>query len=352
MTDFPSPRELKEEFALGSAEKAFIKESRAHACEILAFRDRRLALIVGPCSIHEQEAALLYADKLARLAKEVEESCFIVMRGYVEKPRTAVGWKGLLYDPHLDGSHLIEAGLKLSRGFFLELAKRGVPAAMEFVDPLAALYFEDLITWGFIGARTSSSQPHRQIASSLPFPVGFKNGLDGDIERSIHNLHSATSPHAFLYISEEGRLTTKESYGNPSCHLVLRGGSAGPNYDRKSVAHARERLTEQGFFPRILIDCAHGNSQKEYVRQKEAFYDILEQIREGDESIAGMMLESYIHAGSQSLSDDPSSRISGVSITDPCLDWASTEELILSAADLLSSSKVIRSSDSGTLLSP
>lgn len=347
MDHFPSPQELKEAFPLTGAALAFVQESRVSAQEIVAGRDRRLALVVGPCSIHEWESALLYAERLGKLAKEVQESCFLVMRGFVEKPRTVVGWKGLLYDPLLDGSHQVEMGLKLSRAFFLELAKMGVPVATEFVDPLVAPYFEDLISWGFIGARTSSSQPHRQLASAMPFVVGFKNGLEGDIERCIHSLLSASSEHTFLALGDEGRLTTKKSSGNPFAHLVLRGSDAAPNYDRASVAKAHERLEEFGLVSRVLIDCAHGNSQKEAFKQKQVFYDILEQIREEEGSIMGIILESYLHAGNQLLSGDPSSRKSGVSITDPCLDWSSTEELILSAVEVLSS-RVMRSSGAGS----
>ena len=347
MDHFPSPQELKEAFPLIGADEAFVRESRASAQEIEAGRDRRLAIVVGPCSIHEWEGALLYAERLGKLAKEMQKSCFLVMRGFVEKPRTVVGWKGLLYDPLLDGSHQVEMGLKLSRAFFLELAKMRVPVATEFVDPLAAAYFEDLITWGFIGARTSSSQPHRQLASSLPCVVGFKNGLEGDIERCIHSLLSASSEHTFLAVSDEGRLISKTSSGNRFAHLVLRGSDASPNYDRASVAKAHERLGEFGLVSRLFIDCAHGNSQKEAFKQKQVFDDVLEQIREGEESIMGIMLESYLHAGNQLLSEDPSERKSGVSITDPCLDWSSTEKLILSAADVLSSS-VMRSSGAGS----
>ncbi len=340
MNKFPTPRELKQEFPLEKEEQEFVAQSREIAKAIVKGEDQRLALIVGPCSIHEIETALTYADRLAALSEKVSESCFLVMRVYVEKSRTATGWKGMLYDPHLDGSHVIETGLKLSRQLFLELTMRKIPIATEFVDPLAALYLNDLVTWGFIGARTFCSQPHRQLASSLNFPVGFKNGLDGDIDQTIHSLLAANSPHVFLYADEEGRLASTESHGNPCSHLVLRGALTSTNYDRHSVEKACEKLISRRFAPRLMIDCAHGNSRRDAERQKEVFFSVLKQVREDHGKIMGMMIESHLLAGNQSLSEGEDSLKFGVSITDPCLDWSSTEELILTADSLLSSSLI------------
>jgi 3-deoxy-7-phosphoheptulonate synthase len=331
----PTPRDLKEEFPLGEEEALFIAESRKTAQALVKGEDKRLAFITGPCSIHELDTALAYAEKLSTLAKQVEESSFLVMRVNVEKPRTALGWKGILYDPYLDGSHAIATGLRQSRKLFLELARRKIPTATEFVDPLSALYYDDLVVWGFVGARTFCSQPHRQLASSFSFPVGFKNGLDGDIDLTINSVLSAFSPHAFLYANQEGKLISKETLGNPWSHLVLRGSHFMPNYDTDSVNEACEKLTNRGLCPRLLIDCAHGNCQKEYQKQKEVFVNVLDQIRAGKNEIMGMMIESHLHEGSQSLFDELSLKY-GVSITDPCLDWASTEELILSADSLIS----------------
>ncbi|MBI2743473.1 MAG: 3-deoxy-7-phosphoheptulonate synthase [Chlamydiales bacterium] len=328
--NFPSPADLKAELPLENEERAFIEGSRKAAQEIASGRDGRLAIITGPCSIHEIEGALDYARELKKLSLKIEESSFLVMRVYVEKSRTGVGWKGLLYDPHLDGSSSIEAGLRLSRQLFIELAKLRVPIAVEFVDPLVSLYFDDLITWGFIGARTSYSQPHRQLASSLPFPIGFKNGLDGDLDQTLHSILSSKAPHTFLYVDNEGKLAPKQSSGNPCSHLVLRGSLSGTNYDEESVNRACESLKEQSLSPRLLIDCAHGNSQKDYEKQKEVFAAVIQQVQKGSDRIMGVMLESHLHAGSQRFDLDGSPLKYGISITDPCLDWISTEELILS----------------------
>ncbi len=333
---FPSPKELKAELPLAPQERDFIEYSRKIVQKIISGEDKRLALIIGPCSIHQVDAALNYAEQLAKLTHRVHESCFLVMRVYVEKSRTATGWKGMLYDPYLDGSHALETGLRESRKLFLELAKRKIPTAMEFVDPLASFYLDDLVTWGFIGARTAYSQPHRQLASSLSCPVGFKNGLDGDIGQSLHSLIAAASPHTFLSCDEEGRLSSTTSRGNPWVHLVLRGSLTQTNYDALSVNNACSKLSSRNLRPRLLIDCAHGNCQKVHEKQKEVFGAVIEQVQNGNEQIMGLMLESHLYAGNQSLSDDELSLKYGVSITDPCLDWASTEELILSADELLS----------------
>lgn len=333
---FPTPKELKSELRLSPSDLAFITESREVAKLIVTGIDQRLVLIVGPCSIHDEASALIYADYLSELAKQVQGSCFLVMRAYVEKSRSAMGWKGLLYDPYLDGSHAILSGLKTARRLFLELTKRRVPIAMEFVDPLAAAYLEDLVTWGFIGARTVYSQPHRQLASSFSFPVGFKNGLDGDVDQAIYSLLSSLSPHTSLYIDEEGRVTMRASQGNPWVHLALRGSLTSTNYDAPSLDLACAKLCARGLSPRLLIDCAHGNCLKEHEKQKDVFSTVLQQIQEGNENIMGLMLESYLHAGNQVLSATEPMK-EGVSITDPCLDWLSTRELILSADALLSS---------------
>lgn len=343
---FPSPKELKNALPLDASTREFIGESRKKARAIVSGEDKRLAILVGPCSIHEIEGALLYADKLAALADRVSESCFLVMRVCVEKPRTGKGWKGLLYDPDLDGSHEIEKGVTLSRSLLLELAKRKVAALTEFVDPVLSSYFDDLVTWGLVGARTSYSQPHRQLASSLPFPVGFKNGLDGDIDQILHSISSAASPHTFLHLNDEAKLVVTESGGNPFAHLILRGSLAETNYSASAVEYVCKRLALQGLPSRLLVDCAHGNCQRDYTRQKEVFRDLLSQIEGGSGGIMGMMLESYLHAGNQSLSEEEISLKSGVSITDPCLDWSSTEELILSADEAISASRVLASTSS------
>lgn len=312
----PSPKQLKLEIPLDEIGHHFIETSREKARAILNGSDSRLAIIVGPCSIHDIPSALEYATRLQKLSREVEESCLLIMRVYPEKPRTKLGWKGLLYDPHLDGSHDILRGIYETRKLLVTLAQMGVMAAAEFVEPLASSYFEDLITWGFIGARTSESQPHRQLASSLAMPIGFKNATDGDIEGAVNGVISSQNPHAFLSIDQNGYISTCRSLGNPHSHIVLRGSLNQSNYDEFSVKSIYAQLAKQGLPARVMIDCAHGNCERQYSRQKEVFNQIIERC---DPSIFGLMLESHLQAGNLS------------SITDPCIDWNTTEELILNA---------------------
>ncbi len=324
----PTPKEIKRFFAVTPKEHAFIEKSRKAVQGLLSGKDKRIAIIAGPCSIHDIRAAKEYAKRFKELAKEVEKSCFLVMRTYLQKPRTSGGWKGLFYDPFLDGSNEIRTGIFWTRELLLELAQMEVPIATEFLDPLGASYFEDLVTWGFIGARTSASQPHRELASLLSMPVGFKNGTDGNVDQAIHGVISGKSSHTFLHMDEEGKLVVCQSDGNPQTHVVLRGSWDAPNYDAESVKAALGKMHHFGLKSRLLIDCSHGNSQKEYLLQKKVFSSVLDQIIEGNESIMGMMLESHLEAGSQFLSEDPSSLAFGVSVTDPCIDWSMTEELV------------------------
>lgn len=322
----PSPRELKSFFPLLPRQEWFIAESRRRVQEILTGKDPRIAIVVGPCSIHDRGAALAYGENLKKLAEKVEKSCYIVMRVYIEKPRTTTGWKGYLYDPHLDESYDILTGLKKTRELLLELAALEVPAAAEFVNPLAASYFSDLVSWGFIGARTSASQPHRQLASHLPFPVGFKNGTDGNLEDPVNGVIAAQMPHRFLDVDQEGKLAIIEAEGNRFAHVVLRGSFDTTNYDPQSICAVLEKLQQAEIGTKILVDCSHGNCQRDHERQKEAFYSVIRQIQEGNNRIAGVMLESHLEGGSQPL-DFPLQY--AVSITDPCIDWDTTEELIL-----------------------
>ena len=289
-------------------------------------------LIVGPCSIHNLEDALEYGMRLKELANKMEESCFLVMRAYVEKPRTQIGWKGLLHDPHLNGSEDIACGLSLSRSLLVQLAEMDVPTATEFLTPTLAPYIEDLITWGCIGARTSASQPHRLLASSLPMPIGFKNTVDGNISCAVNGALVAKSPHAFPQISEDGKLCHIKSLGNPHTHIVLRGGSQGPNYSSGSIQQVLGELRKQELPPRVLVDCSHDNCEGKYFQQRKVFQSVLEQIRGGNSHILGMMLESHLDAGAQIIPASVSELQKGVSITDPCLDWSETEELICSIA--------------------
>ncbi len=324
----PRPKEIKHYLPLSERQRRFIEKSRQSVRQCLAGKDRRIALVVGPCSIHDSDSALEFAHRLKALAEEVADHAFLVMRVYIEKPRTLLGWKGFLYDPHLDGSHDMRTGIFWSRQLLLHLAEMEVPAAMEFLEPLAAPFFSDLITWGFIGARTSYSQTHRQLASLLPMPVGFKNSVDGSLDAAIQGMIAARIPHAFFHIDEEGRLCAKESPGNPDTHIVLRGSTESANFEPRYIQEAVQKMRAHGVASRILIDCSHGNSHKEYLLQKTAFEAVLGEM---SEEILGMMLESHLSAGCQLLSESPSTLSFGVSITDPCLDWSSTEELVRSS---------------------
>jgi 3-deoxy-7-phosphoheptulonate synthase len=330
----PTPKEIKQSLPLRPDQQQFVKNCRRSGKNLLAGDDKRLVIVAGPCSIHDRASALEYGRRFKDLAAKVSKTCFLVMRVYMEKPRTTTGWKGLLYDPHLDGSNDLNTGILWARELLLELTEMRVPIASEFVDPLAALYMEDLVSWGFIGARTSASQPHRQLASHLDMPIGFKNTPDGNIDPAVHAVVAAQNPQAFMHINEEGRLSAAQSRGNAWTHVVLRGGAESPNYDPASIAATVAKLNALQLGPRLLIDCAHGNCQKQFDRQKSVFYSVLEQIEQGNQAILGMMLESHLESGNQSLSGEISST---VSVTDGCIDWSSTEALVSWADSCLSS---------------
>lgn len=328
----PTPRQLREALSPSSKQTAFIEASRQSIKEILEGTDRKLTVIAGPCSIHDRTSALEYAQRFKELSNQVSRSCFLAMRVYMEKPRTITGWKGYLYDPFLDGSYDIRSGLFFSRELLLELAAMGIPTATEFVDPLAAPYFADLISWGFIGARTSASQTHRQLASLLQLPIGFKNGTDGNIDHALHGVLTAQHAHTFLHMNDEGKVTITASSGNPLTHVVLRGSWEATNYDAESIALVKEKMNSLALNGKILIDCSHGNCQKLAEKQKEVFYSVMEQVEAGDDAILGVMLESHLESGSQPI-DFPLDY--AVSITDPCIDWSTTEDLILHADAIL-----------------
>ncbi len=329
----PPPLEILKRLPLSTQAADFMEKSWDQARQIALGLDPRKVLVVGPCSIHNREEALEYARRFKELELAVRDAIFLVMRVYVEKPRTTTGWKGLLYDPHLDGSDDMVAGLHLTRELLLALAEREVAAATEFVDPLAALYFQDLITWGFIGARTSASQPHRQFASSMAFPMGFKNSVDGNIDYAVQGVMAAKAPHTFLHISPSGQLEAVRSGGNPYAHVVLRGSSTRANFDARSVAKAMEKLQREHLPVRLMVDCSHGNCQKHFERQHEVFDVVLRQMHEGNQALFGMMLESHLESGNQPISSELQY---GVSITDPCIDWNKTVELIEMAYGVLS----------------
>lgn len=334
----PTPKEIKQKISISSNSLEKIDEFRKGIEQIIEGKSPKLAIVTGPCSIHDPSSALEYAKRLKELSDRVHDSCFLVMRVYIEKPRTKAGWKGLLYDPFLDGTHDLVKGITLSREILVSIAELGIPIATEFLDPLASCYYSDLVSWGFIGARTSLSPIHRQLASSLEIPIGFKNSTDGDLEGAINGILSSQMSHVFLGIDDHGRLSEKNSLGNPHTHLVLRGSYHSPNYEAAHVNMAEQKLLHYGIQSRILIDCSHDNCGKQHEKQKEVFFNVIDQIEHGNDKIMGVMLESHLEAGSQSLSEGSSSVRSSVSITDPCIDWSSTEELISSVASSICSS--------------
>ena len=297
--------------------------------------DPRMVMLVGPCSIHDEKAGIEYAKRLVVLAEAVKDSILVVMRVYFEKPRTTVGWKGLINDPNLDGTFDMQTGLKRARAFLIEVGNLGLPAGTEFLDPFTPQYLADLVSWGAIGARTTESQTHRQMASGLSMPIGFKNGTGGSCQIAVDAMMAARSPHAFLGSDLEGRAAVINTTGNKAQHLILRGGSSGPNYDEDSVASASALLKIAGLRPNVVIDCSHANSNKDHRRQPIVFRETVRQRTEGNAGVIGLMLESHINEGNQPMGNLADLKY-GVSITDACINWESTEELLLEAHAKLS----------------
>jgi len=326
--------EVERQFPLPASTTQFIASSRQTATAILRRTIPTRALILGPCSIHNPSEAIDYARKVSALQSKLQHF-FLIMRVFIEKPRTRLGWKGLLYDPHLDGSNDLQEGILQSRKLLLDIAALQVPCATEFLDPLVAPYISDLITWGVIGARTSASQPHRQLASGLPFPIGFKNSIHGELETALSGIFAAKMPHAHGSIDRTGHIAAVRTTGNPLAHLVLRGSDKQPNYERQFVQHALSELKAHHLEERLVVDCAHGNSGKDPWKQQQVFEDVIAQ---ENDAIAGLMLESHLTTGKQPLPDEPEVLRYGISITDPCLGWSETEELVLSAEERLSTS--------------
>ena len=325
----PSPAELIASEPKTSAQAEFVARSRNDLHKLSFTDDRRQLLIVGPCSIHDVDAGREYAGRLrAKLAREVADRVLIVMRVYFEKPRTTVGWKGLIMDPHLDGTHDIAAGLRMARGFLRDVLDLGLPTATELLDPITPQYIADLICWSAIGARTAESQTHRQMASGLSMPIGFKNGTDGSVQTAINGIKAASQPQTFLGINIEGQASAVVTAGNPNCHIVLRGGSAGPNFSAADIAKTEKQLLAAGLINSVLVDCSHDNSAKKPERQPEVLRDLMAQIAAGNTSIMGAMIESNLLAGSQAFPQPLANLRRGVSITDGCIDWPTTESLI------------------------
>jgi 3-deoxy-7-phosphoheptulonate synthase len=325
------PARLMALLPLDDAATATIVSGRREVERVLAGEDPRLLAVVGPCSIHDLDAAREYAGRLKALADRVADRLLVVMRVYFEKPRTTVGWKGLINDPHMDDSFDVATGLRLARGLLIEVARMGLFSATEFLEPITPQYIADTIVLGAIGARTTESPTHRQMASGLSMPVGFKNSTDGSLQAAVDAMQSARAPHSFLGIDNEGGTAVVSTTGNPWGVLMLRGGRSGSNYSAEVMEEARTKLEKAGLPARIIVDCSHANSGKDPTRQSVVWRDVLEQRRAGDTSIVGMMLESNIHPGSQPAVRDRSKLQYGVSITDACIGWGETEELLLEA---------------------
>ena len=330
-----TPERLKRQWPASKAAQASVGRARRAINGVLNRDDPRLLVVVGPCSIHDAQAAKDYGERLAALSHEVEDTLLLVMRAYFEKPRTTVGWKGLINDPYLDDSFRVADGLQIARRLLLELAELGLPLSTEALDPITPQYLQDLISWSAIGARTSESQTHREMASGLSSAVGFKNSTDGSLDAAINALGSVAEPHRFLGINPAGQVAVIETRGNPNAHMVLRGGTNGTNYDRASISACEAAMRSAGLRPTIMVDCSHANSGKDPAAQPAVAHEVLSQVGEGNGSIVGIMLESHIHSGSQRIPDNLDELRYGVSVTDGCIDWPTTEALLREAADTL-----------------
>jgi 3-deoxy-7-phosphoheptulonate synthase len=342
------PAILLEEVPLTEKGVETVARGRADVERILRGEDDRLIVLVGPCSIHDTGAGLAYARRLRELAAEHADELCVVMRVYFEKPRTTVGWKGLINDPRLDGSFAINEGLRKARQLLVDLAAMGLPTGGEFLDPISPQYTSDTVSWGAIGARTTESQVHRELASGLSMPIGFKNGTDGGVQIAIDAVRAAERPHHFLGVTEQGLAAIVSTAGNPDCHVILRGGDSGPNYDHASVEKATTAMRNAGLRPRLLIDASHGNSCKDYLRQPLVVHDVASQVAAGNSAIIGMMMESFLVDGRQDLIDPAKLRY-GQSITDPCMGWEMTVPTLAELASAVRARRALRNEISENL---
>ena len=331
-----TPYEIKSKLPLTDLAEQTVLKSRQELEAILNFEDNRKFIVVGPCSIHDIKAAEEYAERLKTLSDRVKDKLLLIMRVYFEKPRTTVGWKGLINDPDMDDSFHIEKGLLIARSLLIKLAELGLPTATEALDPIVPQYIGELISWSAIGARTTESQTHREMASGLSMPVGFKNGTDGSVKVALNALQSARMPHNFLGIDQQGQVSIFKTKGNAYGHIILRGGDKQPNFDAANVKLAEEKLKDAKLPPRIVVDCSHGNSNKDYKLQASVFESIIKQILDGNTSIVGMMLESNLDEGNQSIPSKLEQLKYGISVTDKCIGWEETEKIILAAYEKLS----------------
>jgi 3-deoxy-7-phosphoheptulonate synthase len=333
------PRAIKQELSASERANNVVVLGRRAVLDILAQRDDRLLVVVGPCSLHDPKGAFAYAEKLAALSREIDDQFLIVMRTYFEKPRTTIGWKGLINDPAMDGSCEIERGIRIARKLLLDINDLGLPCATEFLDPIVPQYIADLISWAAIGARTTESQTHREMASGLSMPVGFKNGTDGSLQIAIDAMSAARTAHSFVGIDQEGYTCVVRTTGNPAGHIVLRGGRNRSNYDPESIAQATADLSKGGLPNILMVDCSHANSAKQHARQEEVWRSIIEQRAFGNRAIIGAMLESNLLEGSQPVPQNPADLLYGISVTDACISWDTTERLLRYGHEMLKQSK-------------
>ncbi len=331
ITPIIAPADLRQVFPLNDGGSEFITSSRDQIKSILRGDDKRLMVVVGPCSIHDPKGAIEYAERLSALATELADQLFLIMRVYFEKPRTTVGWKGVINDPDMDGTHKISKGLGVARGLLCKMTELRLPVANEMLDPITPEYLADMICWGAIGARTTESQTHRELASGLSFPIGFKNGTDGNMQIAIDAMIAALHAHSFLGVNREGLTSIVQTTGNPDVHIVLRGSGKKPNYYPEDIQKTEEMLAKAGLHPTIMVDCSHGNSEKNHEKQAAVLEEVVRQIETGNRTISGVMIESYLQAGNQSIAADLSKMEYGVSITDKCIDWATTERILRGA---------------------
>jgi 3-deoxy-7-phosphoheptulonate synthase len=324
------PKQLKELFPITEDLTESILQSRKEISNILSGKDDRLLAVIGPCSIHDTEAAMEYGEKLNILRKKYADKLYVIMRVYFDKPRTTLGWRGLIVDPNLDGSYKIGEGLQTARSLLLKINSIGLPAGSEMLDPIVPQYLADLVSWSAIGARTTESQTHREITSGLSMPVGFKNSTDGSIQTAVDGMKSSRFPHSFIGIDQDGKTCIFNTKGNPHSHLILRGGRRGPNYYEESIEEAERIMSAADLNPAVIIDCSHANSGKKFERQERVLRDIIDQKVRGRESIKGFMLESNLFEGNQKIKSNPGDLKYGVSITDECIGWRETEDLLAS----------------------
>lgn len=328
LTPLIAPADLKQVLPLSESNAAFVASARGQIQNILWTRDPRMMVVVGPCSIHDPKAALEYAGRLAKLNDELKDQLLLVMRVYFEKPRTTIGWKGLINDPDLDGTHQISKGLGIARRLMLDITTMGLPVATEMLDPITPQYMADTISWGAIGARTTESQTHREMSSGLSFPVGFKNGTDGNLQIAIDAMGAACHPHNFIGVNREGRISIVRTTGNQDVHIVLRGGNDQPNYQAADISQTMAKLKKAEIRTSIMVDCSHANSCKDHTRQEAVMNDVIDQVAKGNSNIGSLMIESFLEEGNQKMAERLEDLTYGVSITDKCVNWETTERML------------------------